>query len=56
MLWRDQVIGWANLAVKDGALVSDMGYVSGRAPRDRAFRVCLADELDRMCSFLGLEA
>ena len=27
MLWRDQVIGWGNLAVIDGRLHADFGYV-----------------------------
>ncbi|MFN0186433.1 MAG: DNA glycosylase AlkZ-like family protein [Aquabacterium sp.] len=54
LLWRDQVIGWANLAVRDGRLVPDLGYVAGRAPRDAAFRTALDDELQRMTTFLGL--
>jgi uncharacterized protein YcaQ len=53
LLWRDQVIGWGNLAVKDGVLVPDLGYVSGRAPRSAAFRSALEDELARMAVFLG---
>ena len=55
MLWRDQVIGWGNLAVKDGALASSFGYTAGRAPRDAAFRAGLRDELERMRVFLGAE-
>jgi uncharacterized protein len=53
LLWRDRVIGWGNLSVKNGQLVSDIGYV-GSPPRDRTFRRELAAELDRMRSFLGL--
>jgi uncharacterized protein YcaQ len=53
MLWRDRVIGWANLSVKNGALNSAFGYV-GSQPRDRAFKRELAAELDRMRAFLGL--
>ncbi|MEP6875335.1 MAG: crosslink repair DNA glycosylase YcaQ family protein, partial [Burkholderiales bacterium] len=54
LLWRDQVIGWGNLSVANGVLVSDIGYQSGRAPRDAAFRAALADELQRLRAFLKL--
>jgi uncharacterized protein YcaQ len=53
LLWRDRVIGWANLSVKDGTLRSDVGYVAS-APRSRAFRTALGDELNRVRVFLGL--
>ena len=55
LLWHERVVGWGNLAVVDGALSASFGYASGRAPRDAAFRAGLADELDRMRSFLGLD-
>ena len=55
LLWRDRVIGWANLAVKNGELQAEFGYVDSRPPRDRPFRSELETELDRMRSFLGLE-
>ena len=55
LLWHDRVIGWGNLSVVDGALASNMGYVSGSAPRDRGFRAGLADELDRMRAFVGID-
>jgi uncharacterized protein len=54
LLWRDAVIGWANLAVTDGALRSDIGYIGGKTPREAAFRRELHAELDRMAVFLGL--
>lgn len=54
LLWREQVIGWANLAVVAGRLQPDLGYVSGRAPGDAAYRAALDDELQSMCNFLGL--
>ncbi len=38
LLWRDRVIGWGNLSVAGDALQASLGYVTGRAPRDRAFR------------------
>jgi len=54
MLWRDQVIGWANVAVRNGGLIVDAGYVSGSAPRDRRFARELDTELDRLRTFLQL--
>ena len=54
LLWRDQVIGWGNLSVDEGRLNADIGHVSGRAPRDKAFRVALDAELGRIEQFLGL--
>ncbi len=55
LLWHDRVIGWGNLSVSDGALMSSFGYSSGRAPRDAAFRTGLDQELSQMRWFLGLE-
>jgi uncharacterized protein YcaQ len=51
LLWRDHVIGWANVAVKNGALQCEIGY-AGTAPRERAFRRELDAELDRIRTFL----
>ncbi|HEV8484649.1 MAG TPA: crosslink repair DNA glycosylase YcaQ family protein [Blastocatellia bacterium] len=55
LLWRDRVIGWGNLSVKNGELKSEFGYVES-PPRDRAFKSELEAELDRMRAFLGLES
>ncbi len=52
LLWRDQVIGWANVSQREGVLNADFGYASGRAPRDALFRRALDDELQRMAAFL----
>jgi hypothetical protein len=54
LLWRDRVIGWGNVSVKDGKLQCEPGYVEGRAPRDRTFKGELEAELERMRAFLGL--
>jgi uncharacterized protein YcaQ len=54
LLWRDRVVGWANLAVKNGALECDIGYVGSR-PGERAFARELEREMDRIRKFLGLE-
>ncbi len=52
LLWRGQVIGWGNLAWRDGKLDARLGYVTGRTPRDAAFRVALDEELERFTIFL----
>ena len=52
MLWREHVIGWANVSMRDGTMDAQTGYVSGRPPRDRAFKPALERELDRMRAFL----
>ena len=54
LLWRERVIGWANLSVKNGELKAELGYVESQ-PRDRAFKRELEAELDRMRAFLRLE-
>jgi uncharacterized protein len=52
LLWREQVIGWGNLALNNGTLDAQLGYVAGQAPKDTAFRRALDDELARMEVFL----
>jgi uncharacterized protein YcaQ len=54
MLWRDRVIGWANLSVQDGELKAELGYVESGAPRERAFQREVEAELGRVRGFLGL--
>ncbi|MEO6969840.1 MAG: crosslink repair DNA glycosylase YcaQ family protein [Chthoniobacterales bacterium] len=56
LLWRDRVIGWGNLAVKDGAFTAELGYTVGQPPRERAFKRELAAELERMRIFLGAKS
>ncbi len=53
LLWRDRVIGWGNLAWREGALQADIGYVAGQAPRDAGYRLALAEELARLEAFLA---
>jgi uncharacterized protein YcaQ len=55
LLWRDRVVGWGNLGVKNGELEAKFGYVEPVPPRDRAFRREQEAEVDRMRAFLGLE-
>ncbi len=52
LLWQGRVIGWGNLAWKDGRLEADIGHVSGKAPRG-GFRAALDDELHRLTGFLA---
>ena len=54
LLWRDRVIGWGNVSVKDSALQVDIGYMNSSAPRDARFKRELDAELERMRAFLGL--
>src|SRR6267378_2227758 len=56
LLWRDRVIGWGNLSVKNGELRSEFGYVKSHPPRDRAFKRELEAELDRIRAFLGFRS
>ena len=53
LLWRDRVIGWANASWRGGVLDVQPGYLAGRAPRERAFRVAFDDEVERLRAFLG---
>ena len=53
LLWRDAVLGWANVSLKDGRAVADVGFVAGGAPREHGFRVALEAEMERLQRFLG---
>lgn len=54
LLWRDRVIGWGNISVKEGELQADLGYTAGRPSRERGFRQGLDAELERLRVFLGV--
>ena len=54
LLWHDRIVGWSNVRVESEKLVSDFGYVAGKAPKDAAFRQALDEELERMRQFLSL--
>jgi uncharacterized protein YcaQ len=54
LLWRDRVIGWGNVSVKNGALQCQFGYIESHPPSDPPFKRELEAELDRMRAFLGL--
>jgi uncharacterized protein YcaQ len=53
LLWRDRVIGWGNVAVKNGELAAELGYVRS-APDDPDFRRGMEEELERLRGFLRL--
>jgi uncharacterized protein YcaQ len=53
LLWRDQVVGWANASVRNGRLALVTGFAHG-PERSAAFRAALADERARLAEFLGL--
>jgi uncharacterized protein len=53
LAWREHVIGWGNVAMRDGEMHVQIGYVRGRPPRERAFKAALDLELARMRAFLG---
>lgn len=52
LLWRDRIIGWADLSIKNDALRATFGYVAGNPPRDRGFKCELDEEVERMRKFL----
>ena len=53
LLWRERVIGWGNISVRDGVMDADVGYVSGAAPPDRGFGDAMREELVRVRQFLA---
>ena len=56
LLWRDRVIGWANVSLRSGMIQSEFGYIASHPPRDRVFRRAQEEELNRLRVFLGLNA
>ncbi|MEP0427928.1 DNA glycosylase AlkZ-like family protein [Rhodopirellula bahusiensis] len=53
VLWRDQIVGWANAVVEEGRLKVDFGY-TGRRPRERAFCEAATLEVGHLAKFLRL--
>jgi uncharacterized protein len=56
LLFRDQVIGWGNVAWDGSALSVDLGYVKGKAPRGRDYARALDQEVEAMRAFLKDDA
>jgi uncharacterized protein YcaQ len=52
MLWRDRIVGWANVSSNGSELHAECGYVESRRPRDRGFSAALEAELEHMRVFL----
>ena len=54
LLWRDRVIGWGNVSVKDGTLRPDSATSRRSRRAIECFVSALDEELDRLRIFLGL--
>ncbi len=54
LLWRDAVIGWANVSTRGGKLDVELGFARKR-PRDAGFRRELDAELARFAAFLDAD-
>ena len=52
LLWRDRVVGWANVSRREDDLHCTLGFVDGR-PRDAGFESALDAELTRLRAFLA---
>ncbi len=52
LLWREEIIGWANINTTDGKLETKIGYADKR-PEEKDFTDALESELDHMRRFLG---
>ena len=55
VLFKDQVVGWANAKVDNHVLHIEMGYAKKR-PRPKLFRVLAEAEAEAIATFLGLES
>ena len=55
LIYAGKAVGWANLKVAGGELISDVGLVPG-VRRTAAFERALTAELDRYRTFLNLDA
>jgi uncharacterized protein YcaQ len=55
LLWRDRVVGWANLGWRNGVLSHELGYVAASEPGEAGFARALDDELARMVVFLQVQ-
>ncbi len=53
LLWRDDIIGWANVSSAGGVIDVQTGFVN-RRPRETLFKVELENEVERMKRFLRL--
>lgn len=56
LLWRDRVIGWANLSVDGGVVNPDVGFVARAPIQNKVFRRELDAEVGRVENFLRCNA
>lgn len=54
VLWRSEVVGWANAKVENERLKVEFGYV-GKRPTSNAFRLCAEAEVELLARFLSLK-
>lgn len=54
MLRGDRLVGWGNVSVREGRLVTSFGALPGVDLKDTALQAALDDELDRLLGFLSL--
>lgn len=54
MLWRENIIGWANVSTAHNKLYVETGYAI-KKPREAAFRAALDDEIERFRLFLRIQ-
>lgn len=54
LLWRDDVVGWANLGLSEKTLQAELGFAKRNPMRDAGFKPALQVELNAMARFLGL--
>lgn len=55
LLWRDAIIGWANINKDEKDLSIELGFIKNR-PKDSKFRSELELEINRMRTFLKMES
>ena len=55
LLWREDVIGWANAKIDGERLNVGIGTI-GKRPRAKAFRLAVEAEVEAMTTFLGLDS
>jgi hypothetical protein len=54
VLWQYRFLGWGIVRVENDRLIADFGYVAGRAPKEAAYKAALAEEKQRLRTFLSL--
>ena len=53
LLWRERVVGWATVAVREARMAVEVGFVGPRIT-EPAFVAAMDDELHRLHGFLGM--